>query len=308
MSKGSLVLAVILVVGAGLFALARLRPTPPAPPPASTGIRTVPLSGPPRERGLAHGRELAPEIAASLERLLPADQGTRDFVVTTCGRQMLPGLPAAIRDEIEGIAEGSGRTAHEILFLNTRFELATMRLLDGPRLGGEAAARPMGEVIRTFLPRELAALRSELVLMIHRHEGAPMVLLTLPGMVGGLVGARGPMVATFVPELREGTTQLNGVPWSLLLRLALEEGAAWLKLKSTTFGRLLSAEMEPGGHHAFSVTHAEIAADALPAPSGWERLEAQQWTVRFTRRGGGSVRVDLRFGTEEARVEVPLAR
>jgi len=307
MSKVTLIVGVLLLAGAGLFALSRLRPPPPAPPPQASGIRCLRLSGPPRERGSTHGRELASEIAASLERLLPTDPGTRDFVVTTCGRQMLPGLPAAIRDEIEGIADGSGRTVHEILLLNTRFELAAMRLLDGPRLGGEGAAHGRGEVVRAFAPGEMDALRSELVLLLHHHEGAPMLLLALPGMVGGFVGARGPQVATFIPELREGTTQLSGVPWTVLLRLSLEDAAGWSRFKSTTFGTLAGAEISKGVR-AVAVTHAESAADALPAPDGWERLGAQPWTARFSLVDGAAVRVRLRFGSDETRDEVALWR
>ena len=156
------------------------------------GIAVLRLAGGPRERGAAHGRLLRDSIRAAFDRLRPAEPSMVPFAVDDCSGRLLRYVPPELRAELEGIAEGSGLTLNQVVFLNARFELAQFRLLgkgDGrQRLVQPAAVHPGPVVVRGIEPADLDGLAD-----------------------------------TLLPVPVSGTPDLSGLVWPLYLRLVLEE-------------------------------------------------------------------------------------
>ena len=234
------VLAVLLVVLVALAIHLRLaKPDPDGPsgaPPAGArletedGIAVLRLAGPPRAKGRAHGVAMADRIRRELERVRPADPGLREVAIETCGDRLLPFVPTALRAELEGLAEGAGITLAEAFFLNARFELASFLLAEGDLrpadLLGEAAVGPGPEVRRRFATGRLVDGPTTLVVTVHEDRDPPLVLVGLPGMIGGFAGLRGEIAGALCPVAGQVSPVLNGLVWPLLLRCLLEEPPA----------------------------------------------------------------------------------
>jgi hypothetical protein len=191
-----------------------------------TALRVLRLAGTPREKGEAHGRLLKADIRAAVQRLRPREEGLREFALKTCGDQLLPHLPGDVRAELEGIAEGAGISLAEALYLNTRFELASFRLGGGADLGvfhEDAAVGDGPEVLRRFGTVQARAFCRDLILVVHEDELPCLVMVALPGMVGGFMGVRGPVAAALRPVRSESKPVLTGVPWPVLVRALLVE-------------------------------------------------------------------------------------
>jgi hypothetical protein len=191
-----------------------------------TALRVLRLAGTPREKGAAHGRLLKADIRAAVERLRPREEGLREFALETCGDQLLPHLPADVREELEGIAEGAGVSLAEALYLNTRFELASFGLGGGADLGvfyEDVAVGDGPEVLRRFGTAQARTFCRDLILVVHEDELPCLVMIALPGMVGGFAGVRGPAAAALRPMQSESKPVLTGVPWPVLVRALLLE-------------------------------------------------------------------------------------
>ncbi len=182
--------------------------------------RALFLSGSAREKGLAHGRLLGAEIRARLRGLKPAEQGVAEFAIHTTGQRMLPVLPPALREELEGIAVGARIELLEALFLNTNHELAGHGLVTAEgRFDGPAAVAAAGPVA---LQRFSGIDPASLVVFVHEDYDPPLVLVGLPGMLGGFLGVLGKTAAVLRPMASEVRPVLTGVPWPVLLRSLLE--------------------------------------------------------------------------------------
>ena len=228
------------------------------------GIAVLHLSGPPRAKGHAHGVALADRIRSELERVRPSEPGLRAVAVDTCGARLLPFVPREMRAELEGLADGAGITVAEALYLNTRFELASYRLAGGDLrpadLAGVAAVGPGPEVCRRFATdRLLGAPARLMVVMVHEDRDPPLVLVGLPGMIGGFAGLRGEVAGALCPAPGQVSPVLNGLVWPLLLRRLLEQPpgpggalpakatlAASIPLR-TTGGRVGTLNVTPSG-------------------------------------------------------------
>lgn len=120
----------------------------------------IELSGGPKERGLAHGRAAAREIAHSI--------GTYAHLFAYCGIDWKDAQQKALKyvepisaaapellTEIEGIAEGSGRKMAEILALNARTELLPSSFPGSIKSGDSSAlARNKEDGVSDWLPCE----------------------------------------------------------------------------------------------------------------------------------------------------------
>ena len=233
---------VFLIVAIVAFALWRIaRPTADEAPrsfvPAWTGARLseVPgfsvlrLAGSPREKGRGHGERLKERIQRALQRVRPADPGMAAFAIDTCGERLAKQLPPAYREEMEGIAEGAGLRFEEILFLNTRFDLRGHDMLGGEEGIGFAGAAAVGsgpEILRLFERPDLDNQPDQLVVFVHLDR-EPLVLVGLPGMVGGFLGVRGSAAArrcglTLRPVQGAAAPTLTGLAWPLTVRRLLE--------------------------------------------------------------------------------------
>ncbi|HEX5137243.1 MAG TPA: hypothetical protein VFY93_09735 [Planctomycetota bacterium] len=208
----------------------------------SDGITVVRVSGPPREKGRALGRALAERIKGELARALP-EEGVRAFAVETCGERLAPFLPPAIREEIEGLAQGAGISFEEALFLDTRYEIAAFDLAPGASdLPSEGAVGP-GPEAACLLPTAAA---EGLVVVIHEDEDPPLVLVARPGMAGGFLGIKGDVAGAMRPMKAEAPPSLHGLVWTLLFRRLLEK-APEAPLADDGTGPLSVALALPGG-------------------------------------------------------------
>ena len=288
MRKLGLVLALAALLGAlALWRLCSDAPRPAASPfqPASEGgatltveegIAVLHLRGDARERGLGHGRLLRESIAAALERLKPVEPTMVPFAVDDCGRRLLGFVPPILRAELEGIAEGSGRTLNEIAFLNARFELASFRLVgDGDahqRLLQPAAVGPGPTVVRHIDPEDLDGLAETLLVVVHEAGGDdPLVTVTLPGMAGVLLGLRGGAAATLRPVQVSGTSDLNGLVWPLFLRGALELPEAFAPGAELIAKPTLAASLPMTGSRTGLLQVAPPGATWYPSTNGFAR-------------------------------------
>ncbi|MHC4938374.1 MAG: hypothetical protein ACYTHK_05345 [Planctomycetota bacterium] len=276
---------VLLLCAAVGFAVWRLLPEAPDGQsesfvPAWTGAResTPPgmtilrLAGTPRERGRAHGERLKGRIRDWYEHLSPDE-----LFVRTLGPRAAGALPPALREEIEGIAEGAGLSFEQVWFLNLRFDLAAF---ERPGFAAAAAAGRGGRVHRRFEQSDLSDRAGELVVFVHL-TGQPLVLVGLPGMAGGFLGTRGMRAATLRPVQEAPDPVMTGLAWPVLLRLLLEQGCTELPAPATLDASVPSADVEVGTldlspreftwHAAdgeFAVAHAEpLSAEAVLDPT-----------------------------------------
>ena len=253
---------ILLLATAGI-AVWRLWPDPvePAPEnfvPAWTGARIseppgmtiLRLAGTPRQRGRAHGERLKDRIRAWYERTRPRDTGTEDLYVETLGPRAAQILPAALREELEGIAEGAGLSFQKVWYLNLRFDL---RAFEAPGFGRAAAVASAGEVVRRFEPADLDGWARELVVFVHLDE-SPLVMVGLPGMVGGFLGTRRLRAATLRPVQEAPTPVLTGLAWPLLLRLQLEQGRIQSLPAPATLDASLPLVLEEGAVGTFDIS------------------------------------------------------
>ncbi|MGQ0613975.1 MAG: hypothetical protein ACT4PV_09590 [Planctomycetaceae bacterium] len=236
MRRGAAAFALVPFIGFALllWALAPSRPGPAAPrPPFVPGVESgsslqfedeVPvlrLAGSPREQGLAQGRLLRDSIREWVARVRPAEPGTAEFAIKTCGERLLPFVPPELREEMLGIGEGAGVDPLAVLHLNTRFDLAPFGqgrdpgatpLLLGP------AAVQAGAAVRVFGSADLDGLPEHLLVVL-RPDGS--ALLALPGMVGCFLGLRHGAAAALRPMNLTSGASLNGLSWPILLRVLL---------------------------------------------------------------------------------------
>ncbi|MGH7162531.1 MAG: hypothetical protein ACREID_03525 [Planctomycetota bacterium] len=336
--------AVVLALAAGLaVGIWRGRGEVEAPPPFAPdrtengtlemrgGVPVLFLSGPPRARGLAHGRLLADAIRGWVERVRPAGPGLSDFAISTCGERLLPFVPPDVREEMEGIAEGAGVSLKEILHLHTRLEIETFETPRRPRFLGPAAAGAGPAVARWFSPDDVDGRPGELVVVVHRVE-PPIALVALPGMAGGFLGVRGETGATLRPMEAKTPAVLGGLTWPLLLRELLRhppEAGRPLPARATLLaslpmalpgGRVGALNVAPSGGTWYrapsgvaaasedAVTGTEDAVDlaAGEAPHSPPALPlGRHIVVRMTRRGA-VVEVSFEEAGEARKAEIEL--
>lgn len=189
------------------------------------GVAVLRLSGAARAKGLGHGRLLRDAIRGWIEGVRPREAGVADFAIRTCGEKLLPFVPAHVREEMEGIAEGAGVTLLEVLHLHTRFDLAPFRLGPNPDepmpLRGDAAVGTGPRAGRGFSAAELSGRTRDLLVVVH-EDSPPLVLLALPGMAGGFVALRGEVAAAFRPIPVDAGFGLKAMSWPVHLRVLVE--------------------------------------------------------------------------------------
>jgi hypothetical protein len=267
------------------------------------------LEGSPRQMGWWHGRLLKDRIRdlhADLRRAAfegaPGALGRAAQLEQACRQYsalVLPLLPERARQELDGLAEGSGIPAEDLLLVEVmrdglRFHEGGARPLAGhlrARAGGRGAAWESEGP-------DAARLEPEWILVDRRPAGGTRsVVVAWPGSLGAVAGAGPRGVAALAAERileieREG---LNGPPFPISLRAALEDardGADLLARLSRTTGHEVVV-LDPG---AGTTTRAVLAniepgppvlqeADD-PSPEGRITIEfsSETWTVRVGTR------------------------
>jgi isopenicillin-N N-acyltransferase-like protein len=195
------------------------------------GFPLIEVSGEAFERGRQHGERTADLIQFNLEgyrQLFKHDPGLDWSAVLEQVRQYLRPIEAyapRLLEEMRGIAEGAGVSLDEILALNCRTEILSMR-----------AISPLDECTALFIAPEATAnghtfvaqnwdwsnvLRGGAVLLRIEQPGRPTVLtLTEAGMVGK-IGLNSAGVGVCTNFLRHDHRRI-GVPFHIILREALD--------------------------------------------------------------------------------------
>lgn len=219
------------------------------------GPRVVFLSGSPTEIGLNHGRQLSVEIRFLVgqmrQRIFRKLEGARGYALEIVAHAMALAMhrriPIRLREEMRGVASGSGVPYRDILLLNALDDLLNIlrrlspqvstlgcssfalfgnrsqdgQLMHGRNLDYHFRGSPLddrGEVARLLL--------SQAVLFVYRPMGrAAFLSVGWPGVTGVLtaINQEGISLGNLTSYVR-GTTP-NGVPTALLYRMLMEDAS-----------------------------------------------------------------------------------
>jgi len=192
------------------------------------GIPVLRLAGTPREMGRQHGRILRRQIRylqkEYFEAMLVKVVGRRNLEQWT--RAVEPYLPAEMREEMEGLAEGSGLSYRDILHINTMTDRLQALFCSTVVAAGDATRN--GEV---FFGRNLDfpgrnMLQKTTVVIVYRPEGGtPLAAVTWPGLIGVLSGMNARGVAGATMLIHRGRGIRPGLPYMLMYRAALARAA-----------------------------------------------------------------------------------
>jgi hypothetical protein len=238
------------------------------------GLCIVELSGRPREIGEAHGRLLGAEIALMKTRLL---KYLSDISFGIGGRALmwyighLAGkmeafIPEGLREEMHGVAEGSGQSYRFILLMNVLDDVLV-------NLGCSSLAieRGLSEDGRLVVGRNLdyplfydILPRLNTVFKISPDKGRPFVSVAWPGFSAVVTGMNdaGIFIADLTSLSRDKTTK--GFPALLLNRTMLQHSDSVDDIASTlgrtrrTVGKNLMAA-SPFGARVFEISATKMA-------------------------------------------------
>ncbi|RJR36956.1 MAG: hypothetical protein C4567_13300 [Deltaproteobacteria bacterium] len=207
-----------------------------APLTGSPPLRTLELSGTPRELGRQHGRALAGEIRALRRTLLAYLARISLFggalplyaLMLFLGKRFWPYIPTRFQEEIAGVAAGAQVGLGTILLLNVIDDLAN----NSPRCSALAAGEKYTGDGLYLLGRNLdyplfieAMVRQQTLFLLEPAQSLPLASLAWPGYVGVCTGMnRAGVALAQLTSMSRGRT-FRGAPAALRFRQGLE-GAA----------------------------------------------------------------------------------
>jgi len=218
------------------------------------------LSGTPREMGFQHGAALKPQIrflySEYYEALVKRVVGEADL--KTWARETEPFIPEAYREEMRGLAEGSGLPYEEVLLVNTMVDRFQTIACSTVVAAGDATKD--GQV---YFGRNLDfpgrnVLQKMTVVIVWTPEGGPqLAAVTWPGMLGVLSGMNSEGVAGATMLVHRGRERRAGLPYLLMYRQALE-GA---RTKDDVYASISKAKRTSSNN--FMVVDATGASDVI---------------------------------------------
>lgn len=261
--------------------------------------RHIEIGGTPREIGLAHGQQLAAEIASTIAIYRHAFNLPEHRIVSEAARfaEIIAAYAPALGEEIDAIAQGADQPAHWIYALNARSELM---------------AASVGECTSIYFPEtgvigqtwdwmeQLEPLFA--VLTIQREKGHALITVTEPGIVGkiGLSSAGTGVCLNFMGA----ATRQTGVPIHVVLREMMEaENLAHARRRMDNAGTgrsghiLVGSADEGGFSQEFvgdQISRTEIAHRPFAHTNHCLQLTAEEEEVR--------VNSEARLSTAEALV------
>lgn len=152
------------------------------------------ISGKPRERGRAYGKQFKDDVAAFLEKELfrafvKPDHPTRDDMLRyagLCAKEIKSYAPT-IHDEMEGMAEGSGLTLEQLTLITLHEELWHRGVLPQvPHCTAVAVGPVPGKTGDTFIGQSWDWMESvrnlSRMLLWKRDEGPALLAYAFPGL------------------------------------------------------------------------------------------------------------------------------
>lgn len=217
-----------------------------APPPPPVRVEDVPealrerltlvgsvpvlrLSGTPREMGFQHGAALKPQIhflyreyhEAMVKRVVGQPE------LLEWAKATEPFIPEALKEEMKGLAEGSGLPYEEILVVNTaidRFQTIACSTVvaagDATKDGAVYFGRNLDFPGRNILQR------MSVVIVWSPGGGPQLAAVTWPGLVGVLSGMNSEGVSGATMLVHKGRARRPGLPYLMMYRQALSAARA----------------------------------------------------------------------------------
>jgi hypothetical protein len=199
-------------------------------------LRTLELSGPPRELGLKHGQALAAEIRGLRRALLTYLARISLFsgalplyaLMVFLGKRFWPNIPIRFQEEIKGVAAGAQVGLGAILLINVLDDLGN----NSPRCSSLAAGGNYTADGFYLLGRNLdyplftdVMIGLQTLFILEPAQGLPFVSIAWPGYVGVCTGMNRAGVALAQLTAMSRDRSLKGVPAALRFRQSLEGGA-----------------------------------------------------------------------------------
>jgi predicted choloylglycine hydrolase len=189
-------------------------------------VRIMHLFGTPFEMGRQHGRLLKAEVQLLF----------RDYIVAFAGGQtqvaigtkvaelsMLPHIPKAYVEEMRGVAAGSGLSFEQVLVAQAFLDIKKVVQCSTVALTGKASESNEPMLGRNLDFPSLGFIhRHSIVVVRHPSDGQVTVSVGWPLLLGTFSGMNASGVSLAMMEVYTKTSSLNGMPYALLYRQALE--------------------------------------------------------------------------------------
>lgn len=187
------------------------------------------LSGTPREMGYQHGAALKPQIhflyREYYEAMVKRVVGEEELVLWAKATE--PFIPEAYREEMRGLAEGSGLPYEEVLVVNTMVDRFQTIACSTVVAGGEATSDGTVYFGRNLdFPGRNILQRMTVVIVWSPKDGPQLAAVTWPGMIGVLSGMNSEGVSGATMLIHKGRERRPGIPYLLMYRQALAAARA----------------------------------------------------------------------------------
>ncbi|KAF7714586.1 Acyl-coenzyme A:6-aminopenicillanic-acid-acyltransferase 40 kDa form [Penicillium ucsense] len=192
----------------------------------ATQLSRLTLRGTPREIGLAHGENLKPQILRQLHIYKSMFEYTSHLSwsqvlkVAAEFQSTIQKLTPEIYTEMEGIAEGAGVQALEIVALNCRSEIALGKFSDGCT----SLSWRKHDHARVLAQNWdwTASVGENLAMVSIDQSGKPTIYMVTEAGIVGKIGFNSAAVGTCLNAIRARPMQPSKIPIHVALRLCLE--------------------------------------------------------------------------------------
>jgi predicted choloylglycine hydrolase len=187
------------------------------------------LSGTPREMGFQHGAALKSQIhflyreyhEAMVKRVVGQEE------LLSWAKATEPFIPEALKEEMQGLAEGSCLPYEEILVVNTAIDRFQTIACSTVVAAGDATKDGTVYFGRNLdFPGRNILQRMSVVIVWSPGSGPQLAAVTWPGLIGVLSGMNSEGVAGATMLVHKGRARRPGLPYLLMYREALSAARA----------------------------------------------------------------------------------
>jgi isopenicillin-N N-acyltransferase like protein len=237
-------------------------------------VRIMHLVGTPFEMGRQHGRLLKAEVQRLYNDYIVAFAGgqTQVAIGTKVAQfSMLPNIPKAYVEEMRGLAAGSGLSFEQVLVAQAFLDIKKIVQCSTVALTGKASEFSEPMLGRNLDFPSLGFIhRHSIVVVRHPTQGQVTVSVGWPLLLGTFSGMNASGVSLAMMEVYTKTSSLNGMPYALLFRQALESSKTTSdvvrfieKAQHTASNNLMV--LDGKGHAALVEITADVVAVRRPA-------------------------------------------